>query len=287
MTAPVAGVVGLGLIGGSVARDLAALGWQVAAADRRPETLRAAERAGVARPFPLDEGPSADVELVVVAVPVDAVPAVLRRVGDWAPPAAVVTDVSSTKRSVVEAAGAAGLESRFVGSHPMTGDHRSGWGASRTGLFRGARVWLCPAPEAGDAAVHRVASLWRDLGADPAAIDATAHDRRVAWASHLPQVTASALAAVLDGAAISGRDLGPGGRDATRLAGSDPALWRDILMDNSDEVEPAVGALIDELTVLRRALQQGDDATIRALLASARDWAHTPSICGGDALERP
>lgn len=268
-----AAVIGLGLIGGSVARDLASLGWRVWGADRCAGAVRGARDAGVAEGFAPDEGPPADVELVVVAVPVGGAPAVLRSVARWAPPGAVVTDVASTKRSVLEAAGAAGLGARFVGSHPMAGDHRSGWDASRPGLFRGARVWLCPADEAGDDAVRRIRDLWIRLGADPAPIDAAAHDRRVAWASHLPQAAASALAAVLDGAAVARRELGPGGRDTTRLAGSDPGLWRDILMDNRDEVEPALEALIDELALFRRALQHGDDASLRALLAHARDWA--------------
>lgn len=287
---PVAAVIGLGLIGGSVARELAKRGWRVLGADAEPETLRAAEQEGVVEPLePLDAAVAgADprgARLVVVAVPASAAPGVLRRVAEWASPETVVTDVASTKRSTLEAAGAAGLDGRFVGSHPMAGDHRSGWSASRIGLFRGARVWLCPGDggaagpgkirPGGEAhgALAAVAGFWRSLGADPAVIDAAEHDRQVAWASHLPQAVASALAAVLDGAAVPRSVLGPGGRDVTRLAGSQPGLWRDILMDNRDEVEAAVGALIDELTVLRRALVHGDEASLHALLTAGRGWA--------------
>ena len=268
-----AAIVGLGLIGGSVARELAGLGWRVLAADADPGALDAARREGVAEPVSLDAPPPAAPGLVVVAVPVDAARAVLRRVGAWAPPDAVITDVASTKRTALDAARAAGLAPRFVGSHPLAGDHRSGWSAARAGLFRGARVWLCPAPESGDDALLRVTGLWRELGAEPAVIPAPDHDRLVAWASHLPQALASALAAVLGRAGVARDDLGPGGRDATRLAGSDPGLWRGILADNRDEVARAVRALADEVAGLQRALDHGDDHALLALLTAGRRWS--------------
>lgn len=270
---PTAAVIGLGLVGGSLARDLAERGWRVLGADADPASVRAAIREGVAGGFRVEDGPGSRPELIVVAVPVASVPSVLGRVRRWATPDAAITDVASTKRSVLEAAGAAGLGPRFVGSHPMAGDHRAGWAASRTGLFRDATVWLCPGDGCGAGVIRGIAEVWRELGARPAVIDPERHDRCVAWSSHLPQAVASALAAVLDGAAITRADLGPGGRDATRLAAGSPALWRDILMDNRDEVEEALGALVDELTVLRRALARGDDATLSSVLRSGRDWS--------------
>jgi prephenate dehydrogenase len=281
---PTVAIIGLGLIGGSLARDLAALGWRVVAADRDPTALNDAMAAGI-----VDEGFDAGVaqglepgdpargtlglaEVVVVATPLAPAIDVVRWLAGTAPPAAVVTDVVSTKRTIVAAAREAGLAGRFVGGHPMAGDHRSGWRASRPGLFAGAPVWLCR--EGADAAaVERVARLWTAVGSIPREIDAAAHDRLVAWSSHLPQIVASALGAVLGRAGVVASELGPGGRDATRLAGSDPGLWSEILLDNADVLDPALDALVGEVIRLRGQLRERDAAGVGALLEEARAWA--------------
>ncbi|MGK7311476.1 MAG: prephenate dehydrogenase [Candidatus Longimicrobiales bacterium M2_2A_002] len=270
MTGPgsTVGIVGLGLVGGSLARDLAAAGWRVLGADRDPATTRRARAAGIVA-GPIDPGA---VDLLVLAVPVRAAAGWLRTLADAVAPTAVLTDVGSTKRAVVEAAGTAGLGARFVGSHPLAGDHRSGWAASRTGLFNDAVVWLTPAPETDAGAVAAVESLWRAVGGHPRRITAEDHDRLLARISHLPQVAATALAGTLARAGIEAAQLGPGGRDTTRLAGSDPDMWTDILIENGDEVGPALDALIAGLTRLRRAIHGLDDATLRSLLDEARSW---------------
>jgi prephenate dehydrogenase len=287
-------VVGLGLMGGSLARDLAARGYRVVAADRDAATLADASAHGViSDTFPVGEerggdggyggrvgggdgsakGGLAEAGLIVVATPVRAALPILRWLAGAAPPRAVLTDVGSTKRSITEAAGAAGLSARFVGGHPMAGDHRSGWAAAREGLFIGSRVWLCTADHRAADAEALVAAMWAEVGARPLAMDAVEHDEMVAWSSHLPQILASALGCALDGAGVDRSRLGPGGRDTTRLAGSDPALWTDILMDNADALEPALDALIEELVRLRRHIGGLDDASLRATLEDARRWA--------------
>src|SRR5689334_1718571 len=138
-------VVGLGLIGGSIARDLAARGVRVRGYDADRDQLNAAVRDGiVSDPLDIDfDGAGADV--IVLAVPVDQAPSMLRRLARVARSARLVTDVGSTKTSIVSEARAIGLEGCFVGSHPMAGDHRSGWAASRRNLFDEALVYLCPA----------------------------------------------------------------------------------------------------------------------------------------------
>jgi prephenate dehydrogenase len=230
--------------------------------------------------------------VVVVATPVRAAVSVVRWLAGAARGDAIITDVGSTKRSIVEAAGAAGLGGRFVGGHPMAGDHGSGWAASRQGLFIGAPVWVCAGEEnAGQAHGHDggrpmalVEALWEEVGARPRRITAPEHDHLVAWSSHLPQLVATALGCALDGAGVDRARLGPGGRDATRLAGSDPAVWTDILMDNADAVEPALEALIEELVRLRRHVGGMDDASLRAALEDARRWAtgvRDPAPAGG------
>lgn len=267
-----AGIIGLGLIGGSLALDLTRAGWRVTGSDRDPASLRAAIDAGAVQ-AELGDDPGA-LDLIVIAVPVLSALPIVRRLGDRIPEEAgtVVTDVGSTKRSVIAAAVAAGLGRRFVGGHPMAGHDRSGWSAARPGLFRDVRVWLSAAPDAADAAVRRVETLWTAVGGRTRRIDAVAHDQRMALVSHLPQVAASALAAVVATAGAGRDDLGPGGRDATRLAGSDPELWSDILLDNSPEILPAITALIDRLRALQHGIEAADEGAVLGWLQAGRSW---------------
>lgn len=267
------GIVGLGLIGGSLARDLSAAGWRVLADDRDASTLRSAQDAGVVE-GPIEPATVGSLDLLVLALPVLAAPARLRQLAGSVTPDShvVVTDVASTKRSVTAAALEAGLAPRFVGAHPMAGSHRSGWSASRTGLFRGCRVWTCPTSASQDGAVSRVETLWLSVGGQPERITPDDHDRLIGRASHLPQLTATALAATLSRHGIPHDALGPGGRDTTRLAGSDPDLWTDILLDNADHVAPALADLAHELTTLATLLLDADTHAVRDRLAAGRAW---------------
>src|SRR5690349_9570084 len=212
-----AAVIGLGLIGGSLARDLRARGVRVHGYDRDAETVRAAAEWGVLALDSLSADALAAAELVVLAVPVTAAAELLGELEGALGPGCVVTDLGSTKRSIVRAAEAAGMGERFVGSHPLAGDHRSGWAAAREGLFAGATVYLCPARDTSADALESVRSLWLALGARPREMDAAEHDRQLAWTSHLPQAAASALAGALADAGWRPDQLGPGGRDATRI----------------------------------------------------------------------
>ncbi|MBI4544663.1 MAG: prephenate dehydrogenase [Gemmatimonadetes bacterium] len=219
-----------------------------------------------------------DAELVVYATPVTGTVQMLREhKGAW-PEHATLTDLGSVKRPVMVAALAAGIGERFVGGHPMAGDHRSGYGAARAALFAGARVWLVPAAgsssagEAVDAPVNRLLAFWRAVGADPRVVGAEEHDSLAAWASHLPQVAASALGMVLGGSGTSADMLGPGGRDTTRLAASPPELWADILLHNVDLLGRPLAALQEALAELREVMARGDREGLLRLLAAAQDW---------------
>ncbi|HSH45940.1 MAG TPA: prephenate dehydrogenase/arogenate dehydrogenase family protein, partial [Longimicrobiales bacterium] len=164
-------ILGLGLIGGSLARDLAALDVPVAAADLDPARVTAALYEGVVRESLDPRAPELRArDLVVLAVPVGAAPELVRHLAPLLPPDAVLTDVGSTKRDIVAAARAAGIPGRFVGAHPMAGSHTAGWSASRQGLFRDARVWLCPAAASAEAH-HRVRAMWESVGARPEIVD--------------------------------------------------------------------------------------------------------------------
>ena len=268
-----AAVIGLGLIGGSLARDLAARGVRVLGFDREAETMRAAAAAGVETLDAAAGERLAEAELVVVAVPVTAAAALLAELAPALAPGCVGTDLGSTKRSIVRAAERAGLGARFVGSHPLAGDHRSGWGAGRAGLFAGAPIYLCPTRETTAEAMARVVALWGSLGALPREMDADAHDLQVAWTSHLPQAAASALAGALAAAGWRPDQLGPGGRDATRLAASSPEIWSAISTDNADLLAAALAALEERIATFRRLLLAGDSEAIHHFFSAARLWS--------------
>lgn len=267
-------IVGLGLIGGSLARDLAARGVDVLGYDSDPATLQAALDAGVlsAALAPDLEGVEA-AQVLVLAVPVGRAPGLLGAARHRLGHLRLITDVGSTKEGIVRAVEAAGLGPRFVGGHPLAGDQRAGWHASRTGLFREARVFLSPTTETAPEALDHAHALWRALGAVTEVIDASAHDRELAWTSHLPQALSTTLAHVLGAAAIGRDRLGPGGRDLTRLAGSDPSLWSEIALDNAAALGTAVRAFEETLRRFRVALERRDAGSIFSFFAEGSAWA--------------
>jgi len=317
------GIVGLGLIGGSLARDLAALGAYVLGFDLDPETLRAATDGGAVHeglPGGLHGGgldssalASLPLDALVLAVPVQAAIPLLAAAAPHLEHVSLVMDVGSTKASIWATAVRLGLGGRFVGSHPMAGSHLSGWEASRAGLFQGARVYLCPVLEVGDGAgnaadggaggeahdeagngigdetggetgeavvpeaLRRAQGLWTAVGGVPQLMDAVAHDRLLSWTSHLPQAASTALARALAGAGIRSGDLGPGGRDMTRLAGSSASLWTGITLDNARALAEGLRALEAELARLREWLLAGDRDRVEEFFAKGASWSSSPT----------
>lgn len=270
-------VIGLGLTGGSLARDLAAADVPVIGYDHDHATLTAAFEAGViARALDPTLHGLEDARVVVLAVPVDAAAEVLRRAAPRLIGARLITDVGSTKAGIVAAAEAAGLADRFVGGHPLTGDDRTGWQASRAGLFAGARVFLCPTPASSDGAIESAERLWTLVGAHPLRMAADDHDRRLAWTSHLPQTLASALAIALMDAHLSRGDLGPGGRGMTRLAASSPPMWAAIATENASAIASAIDGVEGVLERFRDALASHDRRALDALFEAGRSWAAAP-----------
>ncbi|HMA25279.1 MAG TPA: prephenate dehydrogenase/arogenate dehydrogenase family protein, partial [Gemmatimonadaceae bacterium] len=186
--------------------------------------------------------------------------------------AKLITDVGSTKSRIVALAGELGLGGRFVGSHPMAGDHRSGWDASRTGLFANARVYICPPGETSGLVVELAADFWRRLGATPEMLSAEDHDEQLAWTSHLPHMVSTALALALARTGIRRDDLGPGGRDVTRLAGGSPDVWTAIARDNAAALDAALATAEREISEIRGALARADTTNLHKRFAAARAW---------------
>lgn len=212
-----------------------------------------------------------DADLVVLAIPLEATRELLATIAEAAPATATITDVASLKAPVAEVASASGVADRWVGSHPMTGGERSGFWASRDDLFAGARVWTV-AHESAHARVKAIHGLWAAMGGKPAAIEAEEHDRLMAVASHLPQLVANALATVIAEHGLRPDELGPGGRDMTRLAASSPEMWTDLLAYASPELGEslrAVGRLAERLADL---IEEGDMDSIDRVMRDTRSW---------------
>src|SRR5262249_5200081 len=249
-------------IGGSIAVAVRELwpAWFVIGVDNKDvlETAMRLHAIDVAADDPIV---LAEADLVILAAPVQQNIELLGMLDENVRQASVITDVGSTKRVMVDAARTLPPRFRFVGGHPLGGAARGGLEHARSDLFNGRPWLLTPAreEEAGDA-VEKLSSFVRALGAEPRLMDVATHDRLLAFLSHLPQLTASALMGVVgeavgqDGLALSGRGLA----DTTRLASSPADIWKDIAATNADEIGPALDALIDVLQALRRDLPDGD-----------------------------
>lgn len=274
MATGIVAITGLGLIGGSLARDLAARGITVLGYDPDPATLRAALDAGViSGTLDPDLGGVEGAEILILAAPVGRAPGILTATADRLRHLRLVTDVGSTKQGIAAAAEEAGLAHLFVGGHPLAGDHRAGWTASRTGLFQDARVFLSPTPATAPAALACAHELWSAIGARTEEVDAVAHDHEIAWVSHLPQAASTALALALARAGIGPDRLGPGGRDMTRLAASSPTVWTEIALENAAALGQAIQTIQAQLERVRLALEERDAEGIQEFFARGKGWS--------------
>ena len=266
-------IVGLGLIGGSLAlavRETWPAGLVIGVDDKAVlERAMLRHAIDVAADDPVV---MAEADLVVLAAPVRANLALLADLEEHVRGAAVVTDVGSTKRDVAAAARALPARLTFVGGHPLGGAPRGGIAHARPDLFRD-RPWLfTPSDDRRGDALDRLRRFVTGFGAVPHVLSPDAHDRLLAFLSHVPQLTASVLMHVVgdaigeDGLALSGRGLA----DTTRLASSPADIWRDICATNADEIGAALEALIAELQAVRDTLTDG--GTVDRIFDSASRW---------------
>ena len=266
-------IVGLGLMGGSLARAVASRGARVLAYDRNAEHLEQAMEAGVVHEaLGRDLGGMEEADVVVLALPVDATCLALPVLARRASRAQLLMDLASTKRSVIACAESAGVGARYVGAHPLAGSHHSGFSAARGSLFEEAHVFLCPTSCTSPGALRLAEQFWSELHARTEALDACVHDEEMAWCSHLPHMMASALACTLGEAGIPRSSLGPGGRDMTRLAGSSTAMWSAIAADNAEAIAEALLAYEEKLRQSRLAITTRDGSATRSLLEKGRGW---------------
>lgn len=272
-------VIGLGLLGGSVGLAIADSlpGCITTGYDADPEVRRrAAERGLVGRVCDTAAEAVADAELVVFCVPVGAMGAAASAIAEVLPAGAIVTDVGSSKAAVGEALRAALPGVTVIPAHPVAGTERSGPDAGFAHLFRHRWCIVTPPSDVDEASMKRLIAFWNTLGARVEVMDAAHHDLVLAVTSHIPHLiaytivgTASDLEDVTRGEVI--KYSAGGFRDFTRIAASDPVMWRDVFLTNREAVLEMLGRFTEDLSVLQRAIRNGDGDALFDLFTRTRD----------------
>ena len=268
-------VIGLGVIGGSAALRMRERGTALRGYSTSTSDCMGAATAGIRVAASLDEAVSG-VGLVLIAVPLDRTAPVAEQVMGCAPPKATILHAASLQRAEA-LRGMPEVMARLIGTHPLAGSHRSGFAAARADLFREATVYIerrAAARQREDAEL-----FWSMAGARRVEYASAAdHDDIMAWVSHLPQLASAALASTIaDRLAKMPNELatarpGPGGRDATRLAMSAPAMWEPILQRAPAATAGALRALEENVQRLRLALEKEDWQAVRELWEAASRW---------------
>jgi len=273
-----AAVIGVGLIGGSLAVAARRRGLirEVVGVGRSEANLETARRRGLVDSTTSDIASIGAVDLVVLAIPVRSCAAVVRRMAAQLVPGTIVTDAGSTKQSVVEEVEDALPDGCvFVGAHPIAGSEQAGAAAAREDLFDDRVCVVTPTDATPRAAVDAITGLWRGVGARVREMTPSDHDRALAWTSHLGHVLSYALARSLGDVArrgAAGKEgnlfdfAGPSLHDITRLAGGSVAMWRDIFLANNVAIAAGIDGFSEALLDLRDAIERGDEEKLEALL---------------------
>ena len=271
--------IGIGLIGSSMARVMKrdGLAGHIVACARRPETLDACTRLGIADSVTSDYAAAVkDADLIVIATPVSTNGAIAAAIAPHLKPGAIVTDVGSVKRAVISAIQPhIPADVHFVPGHPLAGTEHSGPESGFPELFQGRWTILTPLPDTDPAAVEKVSAFWRAAGSKLTIMDPDHHDKVLAITSHLPHLIAYTIVGT---AADLGEDLkqeviqfsASGFRDFTRIAASDPVMWRDIFMNNKDATLEVLQRFTEDLTALQRAIRRGDGKALEDMFTRTR-----------------
>jgi len=264
-------ILGVGLLGGSLglAAKQVVKGCTVIGYGHRRSTLDEALRMeAIDEAF---EDPAEAVrhaDLTVLCTPVGVFPQLMAAIGPALEPGSLVTDVGSTKRSIIaitERTIPTGVH--FVGSHPMAGSEKRGVTYAQANLFDGAVCITTPTAKTNPTALAKIENFWDSVGMHVLRLSPEEHDRRLADVSHLPHALAAALVAMQDESSLP--LAGKGFQDVTRIAGGDGALWRDILLDNADNLRDSALRFRKTLDLLIDRLERGDGEAVRAWLDAA------------------
>lgn len=271
-------IFGVGLIGGSLAMALKKASYceSIIGCSRNEEGLLKAKQLGVIDDYTLD--PVAAVkgaDMILLAVPMGAMGSVLQSIKGYIGPQAVITDAGSAKASVVAAARSVfgEIPPFFVPAHPIAGREKSGVEAAVVDLYVDHKVIVTPLPETDDAAEQRVIEMWQAAGAEVESMAVEKHDHVLAATSHLPHVLAYSLVDTLSHSDVSDAifHYAAGGfRDFTRIASSDPVMWRDICLENRDAILASIEAFQANLQILHQQVSDADSDSIMDTFSNAK-----------------
>lgn len=269
-------IIGVGLIGGSFAKGLrenAQVG-TVVGYGRQQDNLQKAVELGVIDEYSLDIASAlADVQLVIIATPVDSFQQVLEMIKPHIDDTTIISDVGSTKGSVVRMANTvlADTAHQFVPAHPIAGKEKSGVSAADANLFTNKRVIITPQSDTNVQATEVVAELWQSIGAKVEMMDYQTHDNLLGMTSHLPHMLAFALMDYLISQNPDACDYAAGGfKDFSRIASSDAVMWRDICLNNSDEIIKHIDGYKAALDKLSNLIQQQQSTELEQLFIKAK-----------------
>ena len=272
-------LIGIGLIGSSIARDIKELGLsrEVVISTRSAETLQRAQELELGTAYTVSAAEAVkDADLVIVSVPVGASGSVAEQIAPHLKPGAIVTDVGSTKASVIaQMAPYMPDNVHFIPGHPLAGTEKSGPDAGFTGLFRDRWCIFTPLPETDEVALGKLKGFWEKLGSRIDEMDPEHHDKVLAIVSHLPHIiaynivgTADDLGTVTESEVI--KYSASGFRDFTRLAASDPTMWRDVCLHNKDAILEMLARFSEDLAYLQRAIRWGEGDKLFELFSRTR-----------------
>ena len=285
-------ISGVGLLGASLGLAIHAkkLASQVIGVGRNEERLQQAVQQGALDSYELTlKAACRDADFIILCGPISVILGQLPVAFASAPEGAIITDVGSTKRSIVrKAVECARPGVHFIGSHPMAGSEKSGAENARGNLYEGATVVLTPDLQTQDDALEAVRGFWQALGMAAVEMLPARHDNLVARLSHLPHLTASALVAQTEvnpaGTAEMMRTVaGPGFRDSTRIAMGSVEMWTDIFIDNRDAMLTAIDQMADVLSDLRDAIDKKDRESLSAFLEHASKQRMRYNVSNGNA----
>ncbi|KKB07679.1 prephenate/arogenate dehydrogenase family protein [Devosia chinhatensis] len=272
-------LIGIGLIGSSIALAARRQGLVdvISIATRRHDTLEEARSLGLGDIYTLDASEAVrDADLVILCAPVGAYGALAEAIGPALAKGAILSDVGSVKEHVLKVVGPhvpEGVE--FIPGHPLAGTEHSGPSAGFAELFAGRWCVLTPGPEISPSQTERLAAFWRAMGSDVECMDAAHHDMVLAITSHVPHLIAyNIVGTVADLEADTKSEVikfsASGFRDFTRIAASDPVMWRDVFLTNRDAVLEMLGRFNEDLSRLQRAVRTGDGPALEALFTRTR-----------------
>ena len=266
------GIIGVGLIGGSIAAALKKSGYagKIIGFGRTEERLRKAQSLGLLTDFTTEPASKvSEVSLIIVCTPVDRIVEDIRNLASYAQSGTIVTDAGSVKAAICdELQDLAEGDVTFIGSHPLAGSEKNGFEHADADLYRDRLCFLTPFAETSPENINRVANFWSSMGMKLHTVSPTEHDRLMSVTSHAPHLIAAAISLLLeeDFKAFTGT----GFQDTTRIAAGDPGLWRAIMMQNRHQLTETLAKFREILDDLTSAIELGDESKLEQLLELAK-----------------